>query len=135
MNHHGAGTEHLLLGLIIEREGVAAIALESLGVDLGDLREHIEQVCGRGRQPSTESMAINDSAKNALELSLQEARYMGHRYVGTEHILLGVLREERGIAARVLALHRVYLPQASWCLQNLLLEFQFGKRQGSQQAD
>lgn len=128
LNHRSAGPEHLLLGLIIERQSVAATALKSLGVDLEDLREHIEQVCGHGSQPYTEIIALNESANKALELSRQEAQYMGHPYVGSEHILLGLLREEKGIAARVLAQHGVYLVRASWCVQDLLLKYQFGKR-------
>lgn len=130
LNHHRAGDDDLLRGLIIEREGVAAKALESLGVDLEDLREHLDQHRGHASAPRPAGpIPFTDDAKKALELAAQEAVYLGHPCVGTEHMLLGLLREE-GAAARILAQHRVNLNRASWRVQELLDHCQYGKRQG-----
>jgi ATP-dependent Clp protease ATP-binding subunit ClpA len=103
LNHHYIGTEHLLLGLIHEGEGVAAQALESLGVGLTTARQQVEDAVGRGQQAVPERIPLTPRAKKVLELSLREALQLGHHYIGTEHILLGLIREGDGVAARVLA--------------------------------
>jgi ATP-dependent Clp protease ATP-binding subunit ClpC len=128
LNHHQAGDDDLLRALIIEREGVAAKTLESLGVDLDDLLEHLYEHRGRAAAPPPAgAIPFSDSAKAALGLATQEAVYLGHRHVGTEHILLGLLREGGG-AARILAQHGVNLHRASWRVQELLDQYQYGKR-------
>jgi ATP-dependent Clp protease ATP-binding subunit ClpC len=128
LNHHRAGDDDLLRGLIIEREGVAAKTLESLGVDLDDLLQHLYEHRGHAEtRPPAGVIPFTDSAKTALELAAQEAVYLGHGYVGTEHILLGLLREDGG-AARILAQHGVNLHRASWRVQELLDQYQYGRR-------
>jgi len=102
LNHDTIGTEHLLLGLIHEGEGVAARALESLGISLEAVRQEVEAVIGRGEEPPSGRMPFTARAKKVLELSLREAIQLGHNYIGTEHILLGLLREGEGVAAQVL---------------------------------
>jgi ATP-dependent Clp protease ATP-binding subunit ClpA len=102
LNHNYIGTEHLLLGLIHEGEGVAAQVLESLGVSLPTVREQVEEIIGRGQQALSGRIPFTPRAKKVLELSRREALAMGHNYVGTEHILLGLLREGDGVAAQVL---------------------------------
>ena len=102
LNHNHIGTEHLLLGLIHEGEGVAAQALESLGVSLPAVRQQVEEIIGRGQQALAGRIPFTPRAKKVLELSRREALAMGHNYVGTEHILLGLLREGDGVAAQVL---------------------------------
>jgi ATP-dependent Clp protease ATP-binding subunit ClpC len=102
LDHDYIGTEHILLGLIHEGEGVAARALESLGVSLEAVRQQVEEIVGRGEQPSPGHMPFTPRAKKVLELSLREAQGLGHNYIGTEHILLGLLREGEGVAAQVL---------------------------------
>ncbi|MEK6440936.1 ATP-dependent Clp protease ATP-binding subunit [Pseudonocardia sp. T1-2H] len=102
LDHNYIGTEHLLLGLIHEDEGVAAKALESLGIALDGVRHQVEEIIGQGRQAPSEHIPFTPRAKKVLELSLREALQLGHNYVGTEHILLGLIREGEGIAARVL---------------------------------
>ena len=102
LNHDTIGTEHLLLGLIHEGEGVAARALESLGISLEAVRQEVEAVIGRGEETPSGRMPFTARAKKVLELSLREAIQLGHNYIGTEHILLGLLREGDGVAAQVL---------------------------------
>jgi ATP-dependent Clp protease ATP-binding subunit ClpC len=102
LNHAHIGTEHLLLGLIHEGEGVAARALEALGIERAAVRREVEEIVGRGQHPPPGHIAFTPRAKTALELSLREANQLGHNYIGTEHILLGLLREGDGVAARVL---------------------------------
>jgi len=102
LNHNYIGTEHLLLGLIQEGEGVAAKALESLGISLEAVREQVEEIIGRGSSPPTGHIPFTPRAKKVLELSLREALQLGHNYIGTEHILLGLIREGEGVAAQVL---------------------------------
>ncbi len=103
LSHNYIGTEHLLLGLVRESEGIAAKALTSLGIELGTVREHVEEIVGRGGQePSSGHIPFTPRAKKVLELSLREALQLGHNYIGTEHILLGMIREGEGVAARVL---------------------------------
>jgi ATP-dependent Clp protease ATP-binding subunit ClpA len=102
LNHAYIGTEHLLLGLIHEGEGVAARALEALGIERAAVRREVEEIVGRGQHPPSGHIAFTSRAKKALELSLREANQLGHNYIGTEHILLGLLREGDGVAAQVL---------------------------------
>src|SRR5438045_1509272 len=102
LNHNYIGTEHILLGLIQEGEGVAATVLESLDVSLERVRRQVEEVIGRGNAAPTGHIPFTPRAKKVLELSLREALQLGHSYIGTEHILLGVIREGEGVAAQVL---------------------------------
>ncbi|MBV0893871.1 ATP-dependent Clp protease ATP-binding subunit [Microbacterium sp. NC79] len=102
LNHNYIGTEHILLGLIHEGEGVAAKALESLGISLDAVREQVQDIIGRGQQQPTGHIPFTPRAKKVLELSLREALQLGHNYIGTEHILLGLIREGEGVAAQVL---------------------------------
>jgi ATP-dependent Clp protease ATP-binding subunit ClpC len=102
LNHNYIGTEHILLGLIHEGEGVAAKALESLGISFEAVRQQVEEIIGQGQSASTGHIPFTPRAKKVLELSLQEALQLGHNYIGTEHILLGLIREGEGVAAQVL---------------------------------
>ena len=102
LNHNYIGTEHLLLGLVHEGEGVAAKALAALGVSLEGVRERIEEIIGQGPAVATGHIPFTPRAKKVLELSLREALQLGHNYIGTEHILLGLVREGEGVAAQVL---------------------------------
>ncbi|HEV2685829.1 MAG TPA: Clp protease N-terminal domain-containing protein, partial [Actinomycetota bacterium] len=102
LNHNYIGTEHILLGLIHEGEGVAAKALESLGIMLESVRQQVEEIIGQGQVPPTGHIPFTPRAKKVLELSLREALQLGHNYIGTEHILLGLIREGEGVAAQVL---------------------------------
>jgi ATP-dependent Clp protease ATP-binding subunit ClpC len=102
LNHNYLGTEHILLGLIHEGEGVAAKALESLSISLDGVREQVQEIIGQGQQAPSGHIPFTPRAKKVLELSLREALQLGHNYVGTEHILLGLIREGEGIAAQVL---------------------------------
>jgi ATP-dependent Clp protease ATP-binding subunit ClpC len=102
LNHNYIGTEHILLGLIREGEGVAARALESLGISLEAVRQQVEKIIGRGQQAPSGHIPFTPRAKKVLELSLREAKALGHNYIGTEHILLGLIREGSGVAAQVL---------------------------------
>ena len=112
LNHDYVGTEHILLGLLHEGEGVAARALESLGISLDAMREAVEGIIGRGQQAPSRHIPFTPRAKKALELSLREALQLGHDYIGTEHILLGLIREGDGVAAQVLTNAGVDLNQA-----------------------
>ncbi len=102
LNHNYIGTEHILLGLIHEGEGVAAKALESLGISLDAVRQQVEEMIGQGQQAPSGHIPFTPRAKKVLELSLREALQLGHNYIGTEHILLGLIREGEGVAAQVL---------------------------------
>jgi ATP-dependent Clp protease ATP-binding subunit ClpC len=102
LDHHYIGTEHLLLGLIHEGEGVASIALRSLDISLPAVRHEIETAIGRGAPTPPGHIPFTPRAKKVLELSLREALQLGHAYIGTEHILLGLIREGEGVAAQVL---------------------------------
>jgi ATP-dependent Clp protease ATP-binding subunit ClpA len=102
LNHNYIGTEHILLGLIHEGEGVAAKALESLGIALEGVRQQVEEIIGQGQQAPSGHIPFTPRAKKVLELSLREALGFGHNYIGTEHILLGVVREGEGVAMAVL---------------------------------
>jgi len=102
LNHNYIGTEHILLGLISEGEGVAAKALESLGISLEAVRQQVEEIIGTGSSSPQGHIPFTPRAKKVLELSLREALQLGHNYIGTEHILLGLIREGEGVAAQVL---------------------------------
>src|SRR3981189_2999064 len=102
LNHNYIGTEHILLGLIPEGVGVAAKALESLGISLEAVRAQVEEIIGHGGQAPSGHIPFTPRAKKVLELSLREALQLGHNYIGTEHILLGLIREGEGVAAQVL---------------------------------
>src|SRR6266508_962243 len=101
-NHNYTGTEHLLLGLVREGEGVAAKVLGNLGVDLNKVRSAVEFIIGRGERTVTGDIGLTPRAKKVIELSVEEARRLNHNYIGTEHLLLGLVREGEGIAAGVL---------------------------------
>jgi len=102
LNHNYIGTEHILLGLIHEGEGVAAKALESLGISLEGVRQQVEEIIGQGQSAPSGHIPFTPRAKKVLELSLREALQLGHNYIGTEHILLGLIREGEGVAAQIL---------------------------------
>ena len=102
LNHNYIGTEHILLGLIHEGEGVAAKSLESLGLSLEIIREQVEEIIGQGQQAPSGHIPFTPRAKLVLDLSLREALQLGHNYIGTEHILLGLIREGDGVASQLL---------------------------------
>jgi len=102
LNHNYIGTEHVLLGLIHEGEGVAAKVLESLGISLGAVRQQVEEIIGQGQQVPSGHIPFTPRAKKVLELASREAKQLGHNYIGTEHILLGLICEGEGVAAQVL---------------------------------
>ena len=102
LKHNYIGTEHLLLGLLREEEGIAARVLESLDIDLETVRAQVARVVGEGDEAATGQVPFTPRAKKVLELALREARSLRHNYIGTEHILLGVARENEGVAARIL---------------------------------
>src|SRR5437868_12293557 len=104
LHHEYVGTEHILLGLIREGEGVAATVLQNLSVELDDIQQKIEETVKKGKagQTTGPDLPYTSRAKKVLELAMSEARELNHSYVGTEHLLLGLLREEKGIAAQVL---------------------------------
>ena len=102
LKHNYIGTEHLLLGLLREEEGLAARVLESLDITIEEVRAQVERLVGRGDEVTSGQIPFTPRAKKVLELSLREAMSLGHNYIGTEHILLGVVRENQGVAARIL---------------------------------
>ncbi|HEY6743027.1 MAG TPA: ATP-dependent Clp protease ATP-binding subunit [Lapillicoccus sp.] len=102
LNHNYIGTEHILLGLIHEGEGLAAKALENLDISLSAVREQVQEIIGQGQQAPTGHIPFTPRAKKVLEYSLREGLQLGHTYIGTEHILLGLIREGEGVAAQVL---------------------------------
>jgi ATP-dependent Clp protease ATP-binding subunit ClpC len=102
LNHDFIGTEHILLGLVGEGQGAAVAALESLGISLETVRQRVEDAAPPGQYSRPGHIPFTPGAKKVLELSLSEAKLLGHRYIGTEHILLGLLREGEGVAAQVL---------------------------------
>jgi ribosomal protein S18 acetylase RimI-like enzyme len=109
LNHNYIGTEHLLLGLVAEGEGVGARALEALDISLSSVRVEIQEIIGRGQTPPAGHIPFTPRAKKVLELSLREALQLGHNYIGTEHLLLGLVREGEGVAAQVLGILGVEL--------------------------
>jgi ATP-dependent Clp protease ATP-binding subunit ClpC len=102
LHHDYIGTEHILLGLIQEHEGVAAEVLDALGASLDEVRARVEAIVGEGGDARAGPLPFTARAKKVLELSLREARLLGHDFIGTEHILLGLIREGEGVAAQVL---------------------------------
>jgi ATP-dependent Clp protease ATP-binding subunit ClpC len=102
LNHNYIGTEHILLGLIHEGEGVAAQVFQSLDISVEVARQQVEEIIGRGQGEITGHIPFTPRAKKVLELSLREALQLGHNYIGTEHVLLGLIREGEGVAAQVL---------------------------------
>ena len=100
-NHNYIGTEHVLLGLARETEGVAARVLVNLGVELGKIRSAVEFIIGRGERPATGEIGLTPRAKRVIELAVDEARRLNHHYIGTEHLLIGLMREGEGVAAGV----------------------------------
>jgi len=138
LNHNYIGTEHILLGLIHEGEGVAAKALESLSISLDSVREQVQDIIGQGQQQPTGHIPFTPRAKKVLELSLREALQLGHNYIGTEHILLGLIREGEGVAAQVLVKLGADLNKVRQQVIQLLSGYQ-GKEQvqvgGNEQAN
>ncbi|MGO1312207.1 MAG: Clp protease N-terminal domain-containing protein, partial [Brevibacterium aurantiacum] len=102
LKHNYIGTEHILLGLIHEGEGLAAKALEGMDISLEQVRDQVQEIIGQGQQAPSGHIPFTPRAKKVLELSLREALQLGHSYIGTEHILLGLIREGEGVAAQVL---------------------------------
>jgi ATP-dependent Clp protease ATP-binding subunit ClpC len=102
LQHNYIGTEHLLLGLIREGEGVAAKVLNNLGIDLDKARSSVESIIGRGNRVVIGELGLTPRAKKVIELAVDEARHLHHHYLGTEHLLLGLVREGQGIGANVL---------------------------------
>src|SRR5271163_95368 len=102
LNHRYIGTEHILLALIDEGGGVGAKALELLGISLDAVRQQVEEIIGQGQQAPSGHIPFTPRAKKVLELSLREALQLGHNYIGTEHMLLGLVREGEGVAVQVL---------------------------------
>jgi ATP-dependent Clp protease ATP-binding subunit ClpC len=102
LNHNYIGTEHILLGLVRERDGVAGKALVSLDISLDAVRQQVDEIVGQGQAVPRGHIPFTPRAKKVLELSLREALQLGHNYIGTEHILLGLIREGEGVAAQVL---------------------------------
>jgi hypothetical protein len=111
LNHNYIGTEHILLGLLHEGQGVAARALESLDISLVAVRVQVEEIIGQGQTAPTEHIPFTPRAKKVLELALREALQLNHDYIGTEHILLGLVREGEGVAAQVLVKLGADLPR------------------------
>lgn len=133
LNHNYIGTEHILLGLIHEGEGVAAKALESMGISLEAVRQEVEEIIGRGTQPHVGHIPFTPRAKKVLELSLREGLQMGHKYIGTEFLLLGLIREGEGVAAQVLVKLGADLPRVRQQVIQLLSGYE-GNEGGSPEA-
>ena len=134
LNHNYIGTEHLLLGLIHEGEGVAAKALESMDISLGAVREKVQEDIGQGQQNPPGHIPFTPRAKKVLELSLREALQLGHNYIGTEHILLGLIREGEGVAAQVLVQLGADLNRVRQTVIQLLSGYQGGAQGGKETA-
>jgi ATP-dependent Clp protease ATP-binding subunit ClpC len=128
LNHDFIGTEHLLLGLVGEGHGVAAKALESLGISMEAVRQRVEDIVPPGQvEVRSGHIPFTPRAKKVLELSLSESKLLGHRYIGTEHMLLGLLREGEGVAAQVLTGLGADLDGVRERVVQLLAEYQAGK--------
>ncbi|QPK79460.1 ATP-dependent Clp protease ATP-binding subunit [Corynebacterium lizhenjunii] len=130
LNHNYIGTEHILLGLIHEGEGVAAKALEAMGISLEDVRREVEEIIGQGTQPPTGHIPFTPRAKKVLELSLREGLQMGHKYIGTEFLLLGLIREGDGVAAQVLTKLGADLPRVRQQVIQLLSGYEGNQNEG-----
>jgi len=122
LNHSYIGTEHILLGLVREEEGVAARVLTNLGIGLGKVRSAVEFIIGRGEKPGSGETGLTPRAKKVIELAIDEARQMGHNYIGTEHLLLGLLREGEGVASSVLDSFGITLEKARGETQHVLTQ-------------
>ncbi len=120
LNHNYVGTEHLLLGLIRQGDGIAAVALRNLGVDLEKVRNEVIQIIGRGNAGNSQIVGYTPRSKKVLELSMAEARALNHNYIGTEHLLLGLIREGEGVAAKILNDLGIDLEKARQEVLNLL---------------
>jgi ATP-dependent Clp protease ATP-binding subunit ClpC len=130
-NHNYIGTEHLLLGLVRETEGVAARVLANLGVDVARVRSAVEFIIGKGERPvSSENIGLTPRAKKVIELAVDEARRLGHNYIGTEHLLIGLLREGEGVAAGVLESLGVTLDKVRAETQRILAQAAGPAREG-----
>jgi ATP-dependent Clp protease ATP-binding subunit ClpC len=125
--HNYIGTEHLLLGLAHEGQGVAARALESLGISLEAVRVQVEEIIGQGQSAPTGHIPFTPRAKKVFELSLREALQLGHNYIGTEHVLLGLVREGEGVAAQVLVKLGAGLPRVRQQVIQLLSGYAGGE--------
>src|SRR5215211_2542222 len=134
LNHSYIGTEHILLGLIHEGEGVAAKALESLSISLEAVRNQVEEIIGQGGSSPSGHIPFTPRAKKVLELSLREALQLGHNYIGTEHILLGLIREGEGVAAQVLVKLGADLSRVRQQVIQLLSGYQGGQGKGEAPA-
>jgi ATP-dependent Clp protease ATP-binding subunit ClpC len=134
LNHNYIGTEHILLGLIHEGEGVAAKALESLGISLEAVRQQVEEIIGQGGSSPSGHIPFTPRAKKVLELSLREALQLGHNYIGTEHILLGLIREGEGVAAQVLVKLGADLSRVRQQVIQLLSGYQGSSGPGGEKA-
>jgi ATP-dependent Clp protease ATP-binding subunit ClpC len=122
LKHNYIGTEHELLGLIREEEGLAARVLESVGLTVDDVRADVTRIVGRGQGTPSGQIPFTPRAKKVLELALREALSLGHNYVGTEHILLGLVREGEGVAVRILLYHGVALDTVRDLVVRMLCE-------------
>jgi ATP-dependent Clp protease ATP-binding subunit ClpC len=122
LNHNYIGTEHILLGLVHANEGLAAQVLESLGIRLDAARREVGELIGRGDSPPSEHIPFTPRAKKVLELALREAMQLGHNYIGTEHILLGLVREGEGVACQVLVKLGASLPKVRARVLQLVAE-------------
>src|ERR1700730_12312640 len=127
--HNYIGTEHLLLGLIREGEGVAARVLQGLGADLNKMRSATEYIIGRGDRMVLGEFGLTPRAKKVIELAVDEARRLNHHYIGTEHILLGLIREGDGIAAGVLRNTGIDLEQARNAIMTMLSQYHTARSQ------
>ena len=134
LNHNYIGTEHILLGLIHEGEGVAAKALESLSISLEGVRAQVEEIIGQGGSSPSGHIPFTPRAKKVLELSLREALQLGHNYIGTEHILLGLIREGEGVAAQVLVKLGADLSRVRQQVIQLLSGYQGGGSSGGEKG-
>jgi len=124
LSHNYVGTEHILLGLVHEGHGLAAKALESLGISLDALRQQVQGAAGLGQHAPSGHIPFTPQAKKVLELSLSESKVLGHNYIGTEHILLGLIREGDGIAAQVLVRLGADLNRVRQVVLQLLHDYQ-----------
>jgi ATP-dependent Clp protease ATP-binding subunit ClpC len=135
LNHNYIGTEHILLGLIHEGEGVAAKALESMGISLEAVRTEVEDIIGTGGHPPNGYIPFTPRAKKVLELALREALQLGHKYIGTEHILLGLIREGEGVAAQVLVKLGADLSRVRQQVIQLLSGYEGGEPESEHASD
>ena len=129
--HDYIGTEHLLLGLIREGEGVAAQVLSNLGIEVDQVRRAVEAIIGRGERVVLGELRLTPRSKKVIELALDEARRLNHRFIGTEHLLLGLIREGEGIAAGVLENLGLQLEQVRTETLRVLREHQQGQEEAS----